>query len=64
MNPLVAALDIIASLLGIARKRNDAAQAPEMKAAARGKTDAEIKGSAGNAVAKRDLNEIRKRLSE
>lgn len=50
--------------LGFARDRHAANNAPDMKANAAAKTDAEIRADATAAVAKKDLNEIRKQAAE
>jgi hypothetical protein len=50
----------IAAFLRIQDRRSAAANSPEMKANARAKTDAKIRDAATNAVAKNDLDEVRR----
>lgn len=63
--------DIISNGLGFLKelfgwKREDAARqnAPEMKAAAKGSTDQDLKDSAAKAIADHNAEEIARRLSE
>lgn len=58
-----AALQLLASLFGLAKDRNAAAQRPEMQANAKAKTDAEIQQDAREAVVEKDLKDLRNRLS-
>lgn len=57
-------LGAIAEGLGFARKRQELVNTPEQQANAAAGTDAEIKASATDAVAKDDLAEIRKQAGE
>jgi hypothetical protein len=53
----------IASIFGFARERQQLANAPEVQAAEKGKTDQELKDSAAKAIAEQDSAEVRRRLS-
>lgn len=59
-----AALQFLANLLGFAGKRQELVNSPEMQAAKKGGTDQELKDSAADAIAKKDADEMRRRLAE
>ncbi len=54
----------IREVFGLARDRHALRHTPEMKANAAAKTDQEIRTEATNAVARRDLDAIRKQAAE
>jgi hypothetical protein len=56
-------LDILASALGIARKRNDDANTEAMKRNKEARQDQAAADSAADAIARRDTEEVRRRLS-
>jgi hypothetical protein len=58
------AVAAISAFLRIQDRRSAAANSEEMQANARAKTHAEIRDAANTAVAKNDLDEIRKQASE
>jgi hypothetical protein len=64
VNLLTPILDIAASLLGIARRRNEDKNAPDVKAAAKAQQEVDQEGKETKAVAEQDADAVRKGLSE
>lgn len=57
-------VDFLANLIGFARKRQDLVNSPEQQANATAKTDQQIKDEAREAIAKADLEKVRKLTAE
>lgn len=64
MGTLGAIVDFVANLMGFARKRQDLANSPEQQANAAAKTDQQIKDDARAAIAKGDVERVRKLAAE
>lgn len=64
MNAFTAFFRAIGEALGLVRERQALNNTPEMRKAAEAKVDAEITDTARDAVAKRDIEKIRKGTSE
>jgi hypothetical protein len=64
MSPIGAVLDMLASVFGIARKRQELVNTPAQQANAAAKTDQEIKTDARAAIAKANLEKIRRMTAE
>ncbi len=57
-------VDFLANLMGFARRRQDLVNSPEQQANATAKTDQQIKDEARDAIAKKDLEKVRKLAAE
>jgi hypothetical protein len=64
MGYVKAILDILASVLGIARKRNEDANTAPMKARAEAQNAVKADDATAKAIAARDLEQLRKDASE
>jgi hypothetical protein len=64
VNPVASILDIVASLFGFARKRQDLVNTPEMKANASAKTDQQIKDESAKIISDQDANAAARGISE
>lgn len=64
MNAFTSFFTALGALLGFSRRRQELVNTPEMQAAERAKTQSEIVDDARRTIQTRQLDEVRRRVSE